>query len=33
MAGAATGSKGGVLEKPVIEKTTPRRESEFDVRC
>ncbi|KAK4426701.1 ATP-dependent Clp protease adapter protein CLPS1, chloroplastic [Sesamum alatum] len=24
--------KGGVLEKPIIEKTTPGRESEFDLR-
>ncbi|KAH9620272.1 hypothetical protein KSS87_021990 [Heliosperma pusillum] len=35
MAVAATGSTrggGGVLEKPVIEKTTPGRESEFDLR-
>ncbi|KAK9750337.1 hypothetical protein RND81_02G188800 [Saponaria officinalis] len=30
---AATGSnRGGILEKPVIEKTTPGRESEFDLR-
>ncbi|KAL8167238.1 hypothetical protein V2J09_008737 [Rumex salicifolius] len=29
----ATGpGRGGVLEKPVIEKTTPGRESEFDLR-
>ncbi|KAG8379370.1 hypothetical protein BUALT_Bualt07G0081500 [Buddleja alternifolia] len=28
----AVGKGGGVLEKPVIEKTTPGRESEFDLR-
>lgn len=34
MAVSATGpgKGGGVLERPVIEKTTPGRESEFDVR-
>ncbi|XP_021723858.1 ATP-dependent Clp protease adapter protein CLPS1, chloroplastic-like [Chenopodium quinoa] len=33
MAVSATGSsKGGVLDRPVIEKTTPGRESEFDLR-
>ncbi|XP_050225732.1 ATP-dependent Clp protease adapter protein CLPS1, chloroplastic [Mercurialis annua] len=34
MALAATGpgKGGGVLEKPVIERTTPGRESEFDLR-
>lgn len=31
---SATGSsKGGVLDRPVIEKTNPGRESEFDLRC
>ncbi|CAO2828402.1 unnamed protein product [Amaranthus hypochondriacus] len=29
---SATGSRGGVLERPVIEKTNPGRESEFDLR-
>ncbi|CAI9753582.1 unnamed protein product [Fraxinus pennsylvanica] len=29
---AALGKGGGVLEKPIIEKTTPGRESEFDLR-
>ncbi|KAA8541182.1 hypothetical protein F0562_025211 [Nyssa sinensis] len=30
---SATGGKGGgVLERPIIEKTTPGRESEFDLR-
>ncbi|KAH6763505.1 Ribosomal protein L12/ ATP-dependent Clp protease adaptor protein ClpS family protein [Perilla frutescens var. hirtella] len=29
---AGLGKGGGVLEKPVIEKTTPGRESEFDLR-
>ncbi|CAO2830037.1 unnamed protein product [Amaranthus hypochondriacus] len=29
---SATGSKGGVLDRPVIEKTTPGRESEFNLR-
>lgn len=33
MAVSATGpGKGGVLERPVIERTTPGRESEFDLR-
>ncbi|KAJ8445364.1 hypothetical protein Cgig2_010722 [Carnegiea gigantea] len=32
MAVSMSGSKGGVLERPVIEKTTPGRESEFDLR-
>lgn len=34
MALSATGSGkgGGLLERPVIEKTTPGRESEFDLR-
>ncbi|KAF7808913.1 ATP-dependent Clp protease adapter protein CLPS1, chloroplastic-like [Senna tora] len=33
IASVATGpGKGGVLEKPVIEKGTPGRESEFDLR-
>jgi hypothetical protein len=26
------GGGGGILEKPVIERTTPGRESEFDLR-
>ncbi|TMX02351.1 hypothetical protein EJD97_021860 [Solanum chilense] len=29
---AGAGKGGGLLEKPVIEKTTPGRESEFDLR-
>ncbi|XP_057766906.1 ATP-dependent Clp protease adapter protein CLPS1, chloroplastic [Salvia miltiorrhiza] len=29
---AGLGKGGGVLDKPVIEKTTPGRESEFDLR-
>ncbi|CAN6937303.1 hypothetical protein Bca4012_100928 [Brassica carinata] len=29
---AALGKGGGVLDKPIIEKTTPGRESEFDLR-
>ncbi|KAL8474840.1 hypothetical protein ACS0TY_030591 [Phlomoides rotata] len=29
---AGQGKGGGVLDKPVIEKTTPGRESEFDLR-
>lgn len=29
---AGVGKGGGVLDKPVIEKTTPGRESEFDLR-
>ena len=29
---AALGRGGGLLDKPTIEKTTPGRESEFDVR-
>ncbi|OAY70785.1 ATP-dependent Clp protease adapter protein CLPS1, chloroplastic [Ananas comosus] len=29
---AAPGKGGGLLEKPTIEKTTPGRESEFDLR-
>lgn len=29
---AGVGKGGGLLEKPVIEKTTPGRESEFDLR-
>lgn len=29
---AELGKGGGLLEKPTIEKTTPGRESEFDVR-
>ncbi|XP_044493524.1 ATP-dependent Clp protease adapter protein CLPS1, chloroplastic [Mangifera indica] len=33
MAVSATGTgKGGVLERPVIERTSPGRESEFDLR-
>lgn len=32
MAVSATASKGGVLDRPVIEKTSPGRESEFDLR-
>ncbi|KAL1218546.1 ATP-dependent Clp protease adapter protein CLPS1 [Cardamine amara subsp. amara] len=28
----AMGKGGGVLDKPIIEKTTPGRESEFDLR-
>lgn len=33
MAFSARGpGKGGVLERPVIERTTPGRESEFDLR-
>ncbi|VVA94508.1 unnamed protein product [Arabis nemorensis] len=29
---SALGKGGGVLDKPIIEKTTPGRESEFDLR-
>jgi ATP-dependent Clp protease adaptor protein ClpS len=29
---AGLGKGGGLLEKPTIEKTTPGRESEFDLR-
>lgn len=29
---AGPGKGGGLLERPTIEKTTPGRESEFDVR-
>ncbi|KAJ0242848.1 ATP-dependent Clp protease adapter protein CLPS1 [Hirschfeldia incana] len=29
---SAMGKGGGVLDKPIIEKTTPGRESEFDLR-
>lgn len=29
----APGKGGGLLEKPIIEKPSPGRESEFDVRC
>lgn len=34
MAVSATGKgkRGGLLERPIIEKTTPGRESEFDFR-
>jgi len=34
MAVSATGQgkRGGLLERPIIEKTTPGRESEFDLR-
>lgn len=29
---AGLGKGGGLLEKPTVEKTTPGRESEFDLR-
>ncbi|THG18587.1 hypothetical protein TEA_019141 [Camellia sinensis var. sinensis] len=32
LSAAASGKGGGILEKPTIEKTTPGRESEFDLR-
>ncbi|KAK3015432.1 hypothetical protein RJ639_006142, partial [Escallonia herrerae] len=32
MSARGQGKGGGVLEKPVIERTTPGRESEFDLR-
>lgn len=32
MSATGVGKGGGVMDKPVIEKTTPGRESEFDVR-
>lgn len=32
MSATTVGKGGGVMDKPVIEKTTPGRESEFDVR-
>lgn len=32
MSATGVGKGGGVLDKPVIEKTTPGRESEFDLR-
>ncbi|KAL8111097.1 ATP-dependent Clp protease adapter protein CLPS1, chloroplastic-like [Apium graveolens] len=32
MSTTVVGKGGGVIDKPVIEKTTPGRESEFDVR-
>lgn len=32
MSAVAVGKGGGVLDQPVIEKTTPGRESEFDLR-
>lgn len=31
-AGGGPGKGGGLLEKPAVEKTTPGRESEFDLR-
>jgi hypothetical protein len=32
VSGKGGGGGGGILEKPVIERTTPGRESEFDLR-
>ena len=32
MSTSVVGKGGGVLDKPIIEKTTPGRESEFDLR-
>ncbi|CAL5372095.1 unnamed protein product [Camellia sinensis] len=32
LSATASGKGGGILEKPTIEKTTPGRESEFDLR-